>query len=132
MLKQHHIQFIRFIVIGLLNTLVDISVYYVLTRFVDFFESHLIGAKVISFALGSLCSFILNRSWVFTSDTFRSVYIQALRFYFTVVISLVLNASVLYLGTKILNLYDMFAVICATGVVVIFNFIVYKFWVFRS
>jgi len=65
----------KFLLVGLMNTSIDLGLYYLLTRFVVAFANASIAAKGISYASGVVNSYLWNRSWTFQSDdrsrTFR-------------------------------------------------------------
>lgn len=122
---------IKFGLVGIVNTLVDWSVYYALTRTTIFFGDHLTYAKALSFFVGTIPSFVANRYWTFGKTNAVSA-MEVTRFYVTNVVALVLNAATLFVFVHILGVYDLVGVIVATAVSFLWNFFVSKNWVFRS
>ena len=62
--RELRIQFLKFIVVGVLNTLISLSVIYVLMLF----EVGYKYANLFGYIAGVTNSFIFNKTWVFKSD----------------------------------------------------------------
>ncbi len=125
-------QLFRFVLIGLLNTAIDFALYFILTRYTSYFFEHLVVAKVVSFLAGSICSFILNRTWTFDISNIRIRFAEIAKFYTSVGISVVGNALLMKFFISVLSIYDLYAVILSTIFTFVFNFTIYKLWVFRK
>ena len=67
--KKSVVQFIKFALVGVLNTLVDQAVFYVLVRFFGMGEG---WAKLISYSCGVLNSYVFNSLWTFKEEHKRS------------------------------------------------------------
>ncbi len=127
----HQKQVFKFIMVGVVNTFVDIVIYFLLTRTFNIFADHIIIAKAISFFVGTINSFILNRFWTFNKkDGISSL--EIIKFYTVVLSSLLINISVMYLFVFLLNQTDVVAVFIATIATFVWNFILSKKWVFKS
>jgi glycosyltransferase involved in cell wall biosynthesis len=120
----------KFGVVGLINTGIDIVAYILLTRFMLFFAAYLVLAKIISFGLGTISSFILNRRWTFEVRG-QVKWGEVLRFYAVVGSAMAINASVMYFLVRIIGMYDLLAVILTTIFTFVWSFFLAKFWVFR-
>lgn len=122
-------QFIRFAVVGCLNTLVDFGVFSLLK---GVFGIHYAICQVASYSSGTLNSYIFNKFWTF--DNTKSQKKTAHEMIQFVVINLV-SLSISLLGLKILiNDYQINSYIAKIIVTVIaqaVNFCGYKFWVFK-
>jgi putative flippase GtrA len=125
-----HFQVMSFATIGIANTLIDVVAYTALTRGNEFFAVHLITTKILTFFLGSVFSFFTNRYVTFRRRG-GSFWGEAVRFYTTVGIGIVVNASSLYVFHSVLGVHDLLAVLFATAVTFIVNFLFTKFWVFK-
>ena len=64
-LKNDYIEFIKFSLVGMINTSVDFGVYIMLSRSIYLFSRHFLIAKALSFIAATVCSFLLNRRWTF-------------------------------------------------------------------
>lgn len=125
-----HKELLKFMAVGVVNTLLDISLYYVLTRYTFLFSAHLIAAKFFSFFAGTISSLYLNRSWTF-GLTSQVTVPEVVRFYSMVSISIFIDVyfMAVFVGA---GMYDLFALALTTGLVFVTNFILSKFWVFKQ
>ncbi len=120
----------KFMAVGVLNTLLDLGGYLLLTRFLGF-GSIPTAAKFFSFMLGTISSLFLNRAWTFGMKealTWREV----LRFYTVVSLSITLNVSAMYFFVHVLGLYDLVALVATTVITFGANYVLSKFWVFKK
>ncbi len=118
----------KFLLVGLMNTGIDIGLYFALTRYLAIFAQASVFAKGISYGAGVLNSYLWNRSWTFKSKdrswkTFAPFMVSNL-------IGLSVNAAVLWLGL-LLSLPEILALLIATGVTLVWNFIISKLVVFN-
>lgn len=120
---------LRFITVGVINTALDASLYFSLTRFIPAFSEHLLIAKFLSFLAGTVSSFVLNRSWTFAVSK-RVTVAEVARFYAMVSLSLFVNLSLMNLFISI-GVYDLAALAVTTVCTFVVNFLISKFWVFR-
>ena len=122
-------QFIKFCVVGAINTVVDFGIYLALTRLTEFWSLHLVFASAISFTVAVCCSFILNTFWTFrcAKSGWRK---RAMPFFIVALGGLFVNAgTVLVIIT--LGVWDVIAKIVATAVVLAWNFTLQKKWTFK-
>lgn len=134
-------QFIRFVVIGVLNTGIDFGV----TNLLMFATATYAGTavfffKAISFIVANTNSFFWNRYWTFKVKNKEGEKFQYLQFFVVSGIGLAINASIFYLMTTQVGalfgisapLWANLSLVVATGVSLIWNFIGYKFLVFKQ
>lgn len=120
-------QFIKFCFTGVINTLITLSLFYILTyKFKIFY----LLANVISYIAGMINSYIMNRKWVFKSD--NSVIKSSAKFLVINLLSLGLSTLLLHAFVKNLNLNKMLSQIITTGMVMIINYFGNKLWTFRK
>ena len=123
-------QFIRFSVVGLINTLIDFLVYFGLTRTISWFGEHYLIANALSFAAASTNSFFLNKHWTF--DNQKKGGGQYFKFIAVVAFTLMLSEVVLFFLVNRLGIYDLFAKILVLIVSVVSNFLLSKLLVFKD
>ena len=121
-------QILKFTLVGMLNTLIDTGIYFVLTRWFGL-GSMLVLAKGISFTIGMINSFIWNRNWTFNSDTI--IWRAATLFTFTQMVALGINAGIMALCLNFLHLSEIVSLGYATVVAFSWNFVITKVIVFR-
>lgn len=121
-------QALKFATVGVLNTLVDMGMYVVLTRGLGL--TPFLFAKFLSFMTGTVSSLVLNRTWTFGMRT-RITAGEVARFYAMVSISLIANLSAMYLSVRVLGLPDLVGLVTATLVSLGASYTLSRFWVFR-
>jgi putative flippase GtrA len=126
--RQTYEEFVRFGLVGATNTVIDFGVYIVLTRGFAFWEKHFIIANAIAFAVAVLTSFLLNNFWTFNKNK-QHLAGRGAKFLTVVAIALLWNSTILYVLT-LLGYHDLLAKLVAVAVVGVWNFTLYKFWVF--
>jgi putative flippase GtrA len=124
-------QFIKFGMIGVINTSIDFAIYVLLTRSIDFFSQYIYLANALSFSSAVIFSYFANRRWTF-AVTHKPKVKEAMKFYVASGIGFVLNSTILYIGVHFLGMYDLIAKIIATIVTIFWNFLASKFWVFGA
>jgi putative flippase GtrA len=121
------VQTVRFGIVGILNTLLDILLFYFLSRYTALADSLLI-AKAASFAAGTLNSYFWNSRW-----TFKEVMQWRRFFKFAAVafVTLGINIFVFQLATQITR-FNLLGVLLAAVASFGCGFILNKFWTFQT
>ncbi|MFA5124369.1 MAG: GtrA family protein [Patescibacteria group bacterium] len=120
-------QFIKFCLVGTSNFLVDLGVYWLMTRL---FGLHYLVASIISFAVAVTWSFELNRKWTFRHHS-AGLKWQYAKFFVANIISLSLNLCLLSLLIELVHIPDLLAKAVSSFIVAIFNFSLNRFWTFK-
>jgi putative flippase GtrA len=120
------VQFIKFGIVGVSNTLLTLVVYTVLLKV---FGVWYLAASAIGFIVGAVNGFLLNRRWTFrdhVGDSFTPV-----RWGIVQTCGLGINEALLYLLVHHAHLDKLLAQVCATAVVTVTTFFVNRAWTFR-
>ena len=122
-----YIQFLKFVIIGSLSTLVNYSVFFILYKYV--LINYLYSAA-IGFLLGVFVGYFFNKYWTFQ---YLKKKIATPIFYLIVYcFSLVFNLFVLYLLVDFVGLDPLLGNLIAIACSTITNFLGVKFIVFRK
>lgn len=146
--KKTGVQFVKFAIVGLVNTGVDWVVFFMLTM-IPFFQQVEWSAKTLSFLLAATNSFIMNSYWTFKQEfkeglekskgkeaaKSSSYYVKFM------VVSLVgwgLNTLIFYICRY--QVFENFperrsqfiSLFFASGIVVVWNFLANKLWTYRD
>lgn len=130
-------QFVKFAVVGAVNTLVDWAVYYpvrllILRWFPTInLQSARQIAKAISFIISALSNYYMNRKWTFRS-TEKKVIAEAGKFMVVALGGLLINSLVFFYITSKLNWRDIFGLILATAAATLWNFFINRNWTFKN
>jgi putative flippase GtrA len=114
----------RFIVAGICAVTTDLVAYYLLLMVLPLNIS-----KGISFLLGTVVAYIINKYWTFEKKekSYREMFQFGILYGFTLGANVLVNKIVLDLSNNTIIL----GFIVATGVSTILNFVGQKWWVFR-
>lgn len=123
--KHTHIcqQLAKFVIVGVVNTLIDWGVYYLLA---DVWGWDPLLANIPSFSLATVFSYFASVKWVFDTTTRKTQRRLFIEFVVLNLIALGLTELLLYLLIDHLHLGNMLAKIIATAIVMVFNFITRK------
>lgn len=132
-------QIIRFGVVGVINTVVDLAVLNVLIALTHTGRTGAMFAvyKTIAFAAAVLNSYLMNRSWTFERATHKHHVVEGVQFLFIAILGAVVNVGsswyVVTYAHPVMGFekwWPSIAALVGTAFSLAFNFIGYKFWVF--
>lgn len=121
-------QFVKFSIVGVLNTLTSFFVYVLMSRGLNFVP---LVANAIAFSIAVTVSFFVNRAWTFR-ERGRVVVRQYSIFFMIGGVGLAISETVLFVLHHIFQLYDILAFLIAAAVVVFWNFSANRAWTFSS
>ena len=115
------IQLIRYLITGVSSAALEFSILYVLTNYAHMWH---IFSNSISVFVSFWFNFLLTKFWTFKSrnNFYRQLGMYTILFFINIGIS---NA-VMYLFTDVLSFHYMLSKVVASGVIVCWNFVVYK------
>ncbi len=119
-------QFVKFGLVGVVNTVIDMGVFVVLQRFLH--VPYLI-ANIFAFATAATNSYVLNRRWTFRS-TAPDWHREMVQFFTVTIVGFLCNEGLLYLLVAHAHLPPVVAKILAV-VTVVWNFLANRLWTFR-
>jgi putative flippase GtrA len=122
--RTHLSRFVRFAVVGGIATAIQ---YAVLVLLVRGFGMAPTAASSIGFALSAVANYLLNYRFTFRSD--RPHGPAAAKFGLLAAIGLLVNAAVMHLLVAA-GVHYLLAQVCATGVVLFWNFAGNSLWTF--
>ncbi len=123
-------QFIKFAIVGVINTGIDFFSYIALTRLSDFWFEHKIGATAVSFLLAVVNSYLMNKYWTFNNHS-KNHHNQFSKFF--VVSAMGLGMNVLFFNLLLpLEINDIVIKVIVVGIVLFWNFLANKFWTFAD
>lgn len=128
-MKNTIIQFIKFCIIGVFNTLINLVVLYLFT---DIFGFYYMFSAVIAFLVAVTNSFIFNKLWTFEEKLNHKVYFKSIKFIVVSVIALLINLVILYVLVEYFKMWYMAAQLVGIATNLIINFIGNKLWTFQK
>jgi len=111
----------RYLIIGLLSAGTEYIILYCLTNYKSIWY---VSSNTIALTVGFWISFLMNKFWSFNSR--RGILRQLLLYGILFAFNLVVSNTIIFLLTEKMGLYYMLSKLFATGVIVLWNFIIYK------
>ena len=134
-------QFVKFCVVGVLNTAVDWVVYYLLISYIMFDVSEKSLAKLISFIVAVINSYIWNTVWTFRAEYKKTVSGTGniktggtvfMRFVLVSLVGWGINYLAFRATISQISSPDIIALVVASGAAVVWNFFVNKLWTYKK
>lgn len=134
-------QFLRFGVVGILNTAIDFAIFNILIMTTGITKGGLIvPMKGVAFLAANINSYLLNKKWTFKDKTQGEGAKQFSVYLSVSIIGALINIGSVYLITTFVSpvfgvneqLWANAANLVATGLSMIWNFVGYKLVVFRG
>jgi putative flippase GtrA len=121
------LQFVTFFGVGVAATVTDWGSFFLLTTFAG--ATSVVGA-LISYCLGGILSYLLNRRHTFETDR---THVQAgWRFASVMAVGFTLTGVFMYLFAERMGLNEMLSRMITTGIVFFWNFVAHKTWTFAE
>jgi len=134
-------QLVRFVVVGVINTGIDfliLNIEMFLTGITS--GSGMLIQNAVSFGLATINSYYLNKSWTFGDKDKKKEGIKFAQFLTVSIIGITINSLIVYLITSFVppmfgispQLWANVAKLAATVISLMWNFMGYKFIVFKK
>jgi len=119
-------RFMKYVLTGLTGVVIDFGLLFILT---EYFDIYYIISAVISYMMGFLYCFFLNKYWVFKKkgDGNR----QLIKYSITAAFNYLFTILVLYLLTDMLGLYYMISKFIIIATISTWNFLLYKYVIYK-
>ena len=127
--KEGYNQFIKFALVGVVNTLVNLAVLYILT---DIFGIYYLVSAVFAFLIAVTNSFLLNKMWTFKESISYRASSKYIKFVLISVIALIINLIILYVLVEYYSIWYIYAQIVGVSSNLIINFFGNKLWTFKK
>lgn len=121
-------QFVKFGIIGCFGVVIDWGAFYLFNHFFGVFY---LLAKVLSFLLAVVNSYVWNRRWTFRSENKEKAK-EFTKFIVAASVGMGLNTLIFYFSVEKMHLNYFPALFIATAIVTFWNFSINKLWVFKK
>lgn len=131
------IQFVRFGIVGASNTLISYLTYALLVWSLSLVtQAEIQAANLVSFVVSVANAYIWNTRWVFRKEVAGQENMRRrssmVKFFVSYGGTYLLSVVLLYLWTSVLDVNRYVAPVLTLAVTVPTNFVINKFWTFRS
>ncbi len=118
--------FLKYCVVGISGTLVDVGSLYI---FIEYFELQLLVATTLAFLLAVANNFIFNKIWTFKnkSKNYRKLFIK---FLLVSTVGLILTNASMYTLVEVVGIWYIYSKLITSGIVLTWNFLGNKYWTF--
>lgn len=130
LLKKYK-EIIMYGIFGGLTTVVNIVAYFILTKIcgIDYMISN-----GIAWFLSVVFAYVTNKIFVFESKTLeiRAVFREVCSFFGARILSLGIDMAIMYISISVIGIDDVIAKIIANIVVILINYFLSKYWIFKK
>ena len=129
---QKYREVINYLIVGFFTTIVSLIIYYalVLTILNPSVASELQVANILSWCGGVIFAYFTNKKYVFVSN--NSSKLEAMKFFLSRLGTLFMDMFLMYIMVSCLGFNDKIIKIIVQIVVIILNYILSKFIVFKG
>jgi putative flippase GtrA len=120
------VQFIRYVYVGTIAAIADISILYMLTEFIGI---HYLVSAALAFMAGVVINYTLCTLWIFPGTRFNTAKGFTL-FLVIGIVGLALNEIIIYSLVDFVGVWYMLAKVVSTVIVLFWNFFARKKLVF--
>ena len=122
--------FVKYCLVGLSGVIINLGVYYYLTRFISF---PVTLSSPIAIEISIISNFFLNNFWTFKArPTKKSLKTKLLNFHLVAGFSGIINYLFFLVLIYLVNIYDILAVVSGIAIGIIFNYAGNSLWTFRK
>ena len=131
----------KFLLIGAVSTVVDLKVFEFLAwLFSLYVPLSSVISKSISFIVATFLKYWGNKYWAFQKHEKEDIYKEVMQFFSITLVGLIIDVASFYYFTKVMGpqfqippaIWIKFSVIFAGLVAAVWNFLGYKFFVFKK
>ena len=123
---------ISYLIIGILTTVVSLVSYYLMTYILNPDRPvELQIANVLSWILSVTFAYFTNRKYVFRSDD-KNILKEGMKFYSARLLTLFMDMLIMFVFVSLMRINDKIIKLVSQVVVVIANYVISKFMVFKK
>jgi putative flippase GtrA len=129
-IKKHE-ELIKYLIIGVLTTVINYIIFAILVKLANI-EMHV--SNIIAWLVSVIFAYFTNKLFVFESKSFKLKVIgkEVLSFGAARIFSLGLEEVILYVFVNLLNMNELIIKLIANVIVIIVNYILSKFIIFKK
>lgn len=120
---------IRYLFFGICSTILNIAVFYVLTHTFPSVKEAILDIPAELSAI--IFAYITNKLWVF-EKTNKPIFKEIVEFATSRLFTLLVSMAMIYILVDVMMLNSTIMKIITTVVVVVLNYVLSKFWIFRK
>jgi len=122
------IEFFRYFLVGVIATIIDWGIFYILALGINLYYQF---SLFISFALGSITNYSLNKIFTFRCKSKRIIR-QFFVFSNLALISLLLSAAIMFIFVDLVSLHKMISRITTSFIMLVATYLMNKYLTFNK
>ena len=127
--KDKCLELLRYIIIGLLTTLLNIFIYYICANILNI---HYVISTIIAWIIAVIFSFFTNRDFVFKNKKRETGFFKEFNMFWTTrYLTGLLDVGIMFLGVNVFKQIDTEVKIFSNIIGTILNYVITKYLVFR-
>lgn len=132
-LYEKYKELINYVIVGVMTTVVSLVAYYgcVLTFLDPDSAVQLQIANIISWIAAVTFAYFTNRKYVFESQN-QNLLQEAAKFYASRLGTLLIDMGIMFVGVTVLSFNDKIVKLVVQVVVIVANYVISKFFVFKK
>lgn len=127
--KNLVLQVLKFGIVGVVSFAIDYSILYFMTEGLDI---NYLVSNFFSFTISLIINYYLSIKYVFFQSENKNKKNEFIIYFIINIVGLGLNQVIMWLCVQFFELYYLLAKVCATGIVMIYNFISRKILIERQ
>ncbi|HLD98447.1 MAG TPA: GtrA family protein [Candidatus Nanoarchaeia archaeon] len=127
--KHFLLEITKFGFVGVINTLINLAVLYILT---EFFGIYYLVSAIFAFLVAVTNSFILNKVWTFKEKINNKPTLKYIKFLCISIIALLINLILLYILVEFFTVWYIYAQIVGVLFNFVINYLGNKLWTFKK
>ena len=134
-------QIAKFLLVGAVATIIDLKIFELFNWILSYFLLvSLLFSKGLSFLIATALKYVGNKYWAFLKHEKENIKKEITQFFFVTVVGMAIDIIAFYIFVNIIGtqytisqtLWIKLSVVFAGIVAAVWNFIGYKFWVFKK
>ena len=127
---REHREGMRYLVFGVLSTIINIVVFAICERILHLST---IISNVIAWIIAVVFAYVTNKLYVFDSvtDTKKAFLKEMISFFVARLLSLGIDVLIMYIGVTLIGINDILTKVIANIVVIIANYVMSKLFIFK-
>lgn len=127
--KEKLKHYIRYIIVGVITTIISVVAFKLIRVYVPALNENI--ANILSIIFAIICSYFMNRSWVFESKE-KNMFKEFGKFFSGRLVTLVVEELVFLIGTSALNFDELIVKISSSAIALVMNYIFSRWMVFKN
>lgn len=116
-------QLAKFVIAGIINTIIDWGIFFSLYNLVG---ANLVVAQMAAFTTATIVSFFINTAWVFNTTKRKTRRRLVVEFFALNFVALGMTTALIYVFIDILQMNELLSKVLTTAIAMVYNYITRK------